>query len=229
MFRLFIDGGLINYNPLDQNPLNYTSTENIRRMIQKSLTSVDTGLLYADINVNNIGMPMEYDNLTKPAAAPDVSGGILWADTVNKMFYLHGGEYYQSSPQSFDLWSYDAIYGNWTTVNPDRTQADIQRTSFGAGAVAEDIAKGFWYGGWLSNATVPAWSTGPFAVSNFLVYDMIYNTWTNNSGPDLIGRAEGVMVYIPASDGGMLVYFGGLQDPYGNGSYVIGQPMDVSS
>jgi len=171
---------------------------------------------------------MEYDNLTKPADAPDVSGGILWADTVNKKFYLYGGEYYQSSPQTFDLWSYDAIYGNWTTVNPDTTQANIQRSSFGAGTVAENIAKGFWYGGWLSNETIPAWGANAFALSNFLEYDMIQNTWSNNSGPDTMGRAEGVMVYIPASDGGMLVYFGGVQDPYGNGSYITGQPMNVS-
>ena len=30
-FRLFIDGGLLNYNPLNQNPLNYTSTEDSER------------------------------------------------------------------------------------------------------------------------------------------------------------------------------------------------------
>ena len=192
------------------------------------LTSVDTGLLYANLNVSNDGMPMEYDNLTKPASAPDVSGGILWADTVNKMFYLYGGEFDQSSPKSFELWSYDAIYGNWTTVNPDPTQANVQRSSYGAGAVAEDLAKGFWYGGWLSNATIPAWSTNPIALSNFLEYDLIHNTWMNNSGPDSIGRAEGVMVYIPASDGGMLVYFGGLQDLHGNGSSIVAQPMNVS-
>jgi hypothetical protein len=51
------------------------------------------------------------------------------------------------------------------------------------------------------------------------------NTWTNLTGPDSIGRAEGVMTFIPASDGGMLVYFGGVQDPYGNGN-VIPQPME---
>ena len=225
-FRLFIDGGLTNYNPLNKNPLNYTSTEDIREMIDKLLTFTDTGLLYADINKNE--MPMEYDNLTKPVSAPDVSGGILWADTVNKLFYLYGGEYYQSSPESFELWSYDAIYNNWTTVNPDATQANVQRSSFGAGTVAEDIAIGYWYGGWLSNETVPTWAANPRALSNFLQYDMIHNTWTNSSGPDSIGRAEGVMVYIPASDGGMLVYFGGVQDPSWSGSSITGQPMNVS-
>lgn len=33
------------------------------------------------------------------------------------------------------------------------------------------------------------------------------------------------MNYIPASDGGMLVYFGGIRDLYGNGT-VVGQEMD---
>ena len=113
-------------------------------------------------------------------------------------------------------------------MNPDPSQADVHRSSYGAGAVAEDIAKGFWYGGWLSNATIPAWGAAPIALSNFLEYDLIHNTWTNNTGPDSIGRAEGVMVYIPASDGGMLVYFGGLQDLYGNGSFIVAQPMNVS-
>lgn len=55
---------------------------------------------------------------------------------------------------------------------------------------------------------------------------MIKNTWTNTTGPDSIGRAEGVMLYIPASDGGMLLYLGGVQDSFGNGTY-LPQPMDV--
>lgn len=186
----------------------------------------DTGLLYADLTVDNSGEPMEFDNLTKPASAPDVQGGVLWADTVNKYLYLYGGEYYQSSPEGFSFWQYDAIYDNWTTVTPDVSQAGIDRASFGAGLVQEDTAKAFWYGGWLSNASVPAWSDQPMALSFLLEYDLIKNTWTNMTGPDSTGRAEGVMVYIPASDGGMLVYFGGLQDPLGNGTYVP-QPMDV--
>ena len=185
----------------------------------------DTGLLYADLDVNNQGMPQEYDNLTKPASAPDVNGGVLWPDTVNKLFYLYGGEY-QSSPQSFSMWVYDAIYDKWNATNPDVTQANIQRASYGSGATAQDRAVGFWYGGWLSNASVPTWGASPVALANLLEYDMLQNTWTNSSGPDSVGRAEGAMVYIPASDGGMLVYFGGLQTPFSNGT-AIAQPMDV--
>ena len=184
-------------------------------------------MLYADLTVNNNGMPDEYDNLTKPAGAPSVEGGILWADTVNKYFYLYGGDFYQSSPSAFALWQYDAIYSNWTSVNPDPTQASIERASFGAGTVAEDSGIGYYYGGWITNQSVPAFGANPVALSNLLSYDMLTNTWSNSSGIDSTGRAEGVMVYLPASDGGMLIYFGGVQVPSGNGSEVA-QPMDVS-
>ena len=51
------------------------------------------------------------------------------------------------------------------------------------------------------------------------------NSWTKLAGPDDIKRAEGVMTFIPASDRGMLVYFGGLQDPGDNGT-MVPQPMD---
>jgi len=45
---------------------------------------------------------------------------------------------------------------------------------------------------------------------------MVGNSFTNNSAIDSVGRAEGTMVYIPASAGGMLIYFGGAQYPYDN-------------
>lgn len=49
-----------------------------------------------------------------------------------------------------------------------------------------------------------------------VVYDMLANSFKNQSGPDTIPRAEGVMLYLPVGDGGFLVYFGGVQYPYGN-------------
>ena len=45
---------------------------------------------------------------------------------------------------------------------------------------------------------------------------MLGNVLTNNTGPDSIPRAEGSMLYLPVGDGGFLVYFGGVQLPYGN-------------
>ena len=49
------------------------------------------------------------------------------------------------------------------------------------------------------------------ALSNMLVYDMVQNKFRNQTGPDNIPRAEGVMNYIPVGDAGLLVYFGGVQ------------------
>jgi hypothetical protein len=45
-----------------------------------------------------------------------------------------------------------------------------------------------------------------------------------NSPTDKLARAEGAMVWIPAGDTGMLVYFGGIFDP-GNGTSAP-QPMN---
>lgn len=50
------------------------------------------------------------------------------------------------------------------------------------------------------------------------------NSWSNDTGPDDIGRAEGVMVHIPAGDGGMLVYLGGIRATDDGGWE--GQPME---
>ena len=52
------------------------------------------------------------------------------------------------------------------------------------------------------------------------------STISNTTGYDNIGRAEGAMLAIPASAGGMLVYFGGVSFPYGNSTEV---PMDMLS
>jgi hypothetical protein len=164
--------------------------------------------------------------LTKSSLVPSTSGGALWPDTVNKRLFLFGGEY-QNSPQGFSMWSYDVIYDNWTAITPDTTQTGIQGASFGASYAAQDKGVGYYYGGWVSNTTNPNWgSAAPFALSTLLTYDFVHNTWTNNTGPDNIGRAEGAMTYIPASDGGMLVYFGGIQSSVpGNWT---GQGLDVS-
>ncbi|KAK5129991.1 hypothetical protein BJ546DRAFT_1059827 [Cryomyces antarcticus] len=199
--RLYIDGGQINWNPISQNPLNYTNT----------------WLSYQDLDVTNQGMPQLHANLSKNSSVPDVSGGVLWADEVNKVLYLYGGEF-QSSPEDFTLWAYDVILDQWNRSTADTSH--IQRVSRGAGVAINDRAEGYYLGGWLSNLTVPGWSGPPVATSNLIKYDMIGNVFTNNSGPDTTGRAEGVMVYLPASDRGLLVYFGGILDPYKNGTTV---------
>ncbi|KAH8890788.1 hypothetical protein GQ53DRAFT_649582 [Thozetella sp. PMI_491] len=207
--RLYIDGGLLNYNPISQYPANFSNK----------------GLLYQDLDIiSDSGMPQLFPNLTKNSSVPDVSGGILWADKVNKKFYLFGGEYYQETPApTFALYAYDILYDYWSSI-PISTGTSLQRLSFGAGTSVSERGEGYYYGGWLSNNSVLNWNGPSVATAGLIKYTMDTNTFINGTGPDLIRRAEGSMVYIPASDGGMLIYFGGLQDP-GNGT-VIGQPME---
>ncbi|KAK5664257.1 hypothetical protein OQA88_475 [Cercophora sp. LCS_1] len=213
--KLYVDGGFVNYNPPSQvnNNYNYSSTE-------------DTGLLYHDLDtIAPAGMPQLYANLTKNSSVPSVHGGTLWADDVNKRLYLFGGEYYlQPPPRSFNLWSYDVMNNEWVSFGPPG-QAAIDSVSYGAGASVSELGQGFFFGGWISNNTDPDWSGVPVATTGMVKYDMDSNSWSNITGPDSIRRAEGVMVFLPIGDGGMLVYFGGIQDLYANGT-VAGQPME---
>lgn len=167
-------------------------------------------------------MPQLYANLSKNATIPSVDGGILWADDVNKKLYLFGGEYYQTPPSTLSLYSYDTLNNYWT--NFDNTPRSINGVSYGSGVSISELGEAFYYGGWLSNNSVPGWTGAKTATTGLVHYDMDENRWENITGPDGIGRAEGAMVYLPVSDGGMLVYFGGVQETE-NGS-MTGQPMD---
>lgn len=179
-------------------------------------SSLDQGLLYSDLNHTNDGMPTQYVNLTKNSSIPDVSGGILWADEVNKVFWLYGGEYSTLAPASFQLWGYDTLLNQWnlSSTSAASSASSISRVSYGAGATIGGT--GYYYGGYLNNMTNPRWNAPPLATSNLVVFDMDTNALTNSTGPDSIGRAEGVMVSIPASARGMLIYFGGVTFPYDN-------------
>lgn len=155
-----------------------------------------------------------HTNLTKPGNIPSVQGGYLWSDNANGKLYLYGGEYPEGTPaDSFALWMYDTWYNNWTSIQADST---IQRSSFGAGTTVEHLGKGYYFGGWQSERNLIDWEGPRKAMSSLLVYDMVQNQWRNQSGPpDGMARAEGVMNYLPAGDGGMLVYFGGVHLPGG--------------
>ncbi|KAK4106493.1 hypothetical protein N658DRAFT_414402 [Parathielavia hyrcaniae] len=208
--RLYIDGGFINYNPLSQYTTNYSNF----------------GLHYHDLDTPGEKlMPQLYANLTKNTTIPSVNGGTLWADNVNKRFYLFGGEFYHQPPtQQYTLWSFDTIYNTWDSFGSP-AQDDIAAVSYGAGVSVSETGEAYYYGGWRSNNTVPGWTGVPLAQAGLVKYSMDSNSWSMDSGPDSVGRAEGAMAFIPVGDGGMLVYFGGVQDPYGNGSWV-GQPME---
>lgn len=205
--RLFIDGGLIDYgDSIGSNTVNYTNTQ----------------LLYADLSsVNNFGFPSQYDNLTKLSNVPSVSGGALWADSVNKVFFLFGGEYNWTTPPpaKYTLWSFDAVYNSWSAILPDATFEGISSASFGASAVDDNQGFAYYYGGWQSNATALGFYGNPQAQTALVTYDMVRNQWRSAPFIDSTPRAEGALFYIPASDRGMLVYFGGVQET-GNGSHI---------
>lgn len=199
---LYIHGGQLNYNPMTEDAANYTNNL----------------LLYQDLSaLTSSGMPPLYANLTSNISVPSVSGGILWADNVNKRIYLFGGEYTDDQPrEEGKSYNYDALNKVWTAS--DRPRPGIQGVSYGAGISVSDRGEGYYYGGWLSNGSVAGWS-GPAGMTNGLVkYTYDTDAWTNITGPDDVGRAEGVMMYIPASDGGMLIYFGGIKDEFRNGT-----------
>ena len=172
--------------------------------------------------MSNEGEPPLYANLSKNGSIPDLVGGTLWADNVNKRFYLFGGEYFQTPPSAYKLLSYDAIYNQWDSFGPP--SISISAVAWGAGVSISERGEGYYLGGWTSNTTTPGYTGDPVATNSLIKYDMDTNVWTQNSGPDAMLRAEGVMVYIPASDRGLLVYFGGILQA--NSSYpMVGSPM----
>ena len=161
-------------------------------------------------------MPTQFANLTKNSSVPDVAGGVLWQDNVNKVFWLYGGEY-STAPSSFALWGYDTILNQWNLTSPTlATSTPVQRVSYGAGVAISESGLGFYYGGYLNSNTNPLWTAPQMATSNLIIYDLDKNTLSNNTAYDNVGRAEGTMVYIPTSGAGLLIYFGGVTFPYGN-------------
>ncbi|KAK7730861.1 hypothetical protein SLS53_008939 [Cytospora paraplurivora] len=189
--NLYIDGGLINWNPISTYNQNYSNT----------------WLLYQSLAQNGAsGMPQLRANLSKNASVPSVSGGVLWGDDVNKRFYLFGGEYHDDTPPTpFSLYAYDALGDWWDDLGPVSSSGSgsgISPVSYGAGVGISELGLGFYYGGWLSNDSVAGWEGSPVATTGLVKFDMDQGSWTNNTGPDSVGRAGGSMDYIPASDGG---------------------------
>jgi hypothetical protein len=162
----------------------------------------------------------EETNTRQSAEVPTVSGGVLWPDQVNKLFYLYSGEYNNDTVRSFTegLWFYDTIFNKWDRALSDGSQTQISWPAFGASTVSDDgIA--YYYGGYLNNKTTPGWTGKPLMLNSLVSYDMNKRTWTNRT--DTVRRAEGQLQYIPAGDKGMLIYFGGVEtSTYGDVTYV---------
>jgi len=187
-------------------------------------TVADQNLLYHDVsfdkvdtNGQSLGMPPLYANLTKPANVPDLYSACLWADKANQKFYQYGGGFDNGIPMEFELWVYDVYNDVWSSINTTTFDdgSDVSRLYDGAAVAVEDRAEGYYLGGYIGPESQYNWAGSVQAVSNLLIYDMLGNTWRNQSGPDGIPRAEGVMLYLPAGDGGVLVAFGGIQTKTG--------------
>ncbi|KAF3034004.1 hypothetical protein E8E11_002105 [Didymella keratinophila] len=187
----------------------------------ENVNYTNTALIFSDLNAStSYGLPYQYANLSKPAEIPNVSGGILWPDEVNKCFYQFGGAFTNGTPTDFSMWSYDVVLNQWNqTANKTSSVSAISRVAYGAGTHIEGLGLGFYFGGYKSNQTDPTWTGGPVATADLVRFDYTSGTLSNNSGPyDNVGRAEGQMVYLPVSDNGLLVYFGGIEDQGQNGT-----------
>lgn len=150
-----------------------------------------------------------------------MSGGILWPDEVNKCFYQFGGEFTNGSASEFNMHTYDVLLDQWNvTENKAAGVFATQRAAYGAGTHIESLGLGFYLGGWMSNKTSPDWTGPPVATADLVRFEYSTGYLSNTTGPDDVGRAEGQMVYLPVSDSGLLVYFGGIEDQLQNGNAV---------
>jgi Galactose oxidase, central domain len=144
---------------------------------------------------------------------------------------LHGSSRFfkpTTSTPIFDLCAIanSRIHSKWDNFGPPDSSSTINSVSWGGGVGISELGQGYMLGGWLSNASVSGWSGGPIATSTLIKYEMDSGVWTNNTGPDDVPRAEGVMVYLPASNSGLLIYFGGVTAPYNNDT-IVESPMST--
>ncbi|KAK2686234.1 hypothetical protein QWA68_014713, partial [Fusarium oxysporum] len=158
---------------------------------------------------------------------PTVSGGVLWGDDVNKRFYLYGGDWnigYAKMP--YHLLSYDILNDQWEDFGTPNINPPPEIASYGAGIGVSETGMGYYYGGWVSNASMSGWAQ-PRKMSSYLyTYDYDKGDFTQQAGPDDKSRAEGTMIWIPAGDPqGLLVYMGGIVSPHNN-STTAPQPFD---
>ncbi|SMQ44860.1 unnamed protein product [Zymoseptoria tritici ST99CH_3D7] len=196
--KLFIYGGFVTYGS---------------QIEEDTQNSTNFHLLYSDLGSvdQNTGMPIQYD-LSKPSEVPVVSGGALWSDDVNKIFYLFGGQNDQQaqSPRQNTIWSYDILNDAWREMPTNSRSTDITIPAFGASTTDPNQGIGYYYGGWTDNSGGNAYSTAATAKSKMIVYEYESNIWHEIRFIDDVPRAEGALFYI-ASDHGMLIYLGGVE------------------
>ncbi|EPS39852.1 hypothetical protein H072_6347 [Dactylellina haptotyla CBS 200.50] len=222
--RLYIDGGYLQIsttNPGDSPLTNYSNP---------SILYHDLTTIYRDGTY--VGQPPLVTTLRqKPADVPSLAGGVLWADTVNKKLFLYGGQFTNEQPVPFDLWMYDTLYDTWQVMNQSSTGdvGQISRAFNGAGTAVDRLGLGYYLGGWVGSVSEYGYEGNDVAISGLLIYDMVGNTWTNQTVPDSQRRVEGVMLYVPLSDDGLLVVFGGMRVVDGDPNNATTIPMSEIS
>ncbi|EWC47432.1 hypothetical protein DRE_00400 [Drechslerella stenobrocha 248] len=212
--RLYIDGGYLSLGPRsadDQNTTYSNPYTVYHDLTSRSLDGTDIG-----------APPLVETSNEKPDNVPKVGYGALWADRVNRKLYLYGGRTtneQQPAPPS-DIWMYDTLDDTWQVVTGTRSDTgdgNPPRLYGGASAVADNLGLAFYLGGYMGNTTMEGWEGPDIMVPGMLIYDMVKNTWRNETLPGVLGlpRAEGTLTYLPIGDGGALVYFGGVRSPDG--------------
>ncbi|KEY74346.1 hypothetical protein S7711_10143 [Stachybotrys chartarum IBT 7711] len=126
----------------------------------------------------------------------------------------------------YHLLSYDILNNQWDDFgHPDISPAP-KVASYGAGVGVSETGTGYYYGGWVSNASMNDWAEDRTMSSTFYAFEYDTGRFTQKASPDQIPRAEGAMVWIPAGDSsGLLVYLGGITSRDDNGT-VAPQPFD---
>ncbi|KAI3581889.1 hypothetical protein IWW34DRAFT_802708 [Fusarium oxysporum f. sp. albedinis] len=204
--KLYIDGGWVDFDDFQQTHENYSNTwlayHDLNNLVKRG------GDLWPDLNIS----------LSKNESIPSVNGGILWGDSVNKRFYLYGGEWNNGfSQEPYSLLSYDIIYDKWDDFGTPDITPPPKIASYGAGVGVSETGIGYYLGGWISNASMSGWTDDRTMSSNFYTYSYDSEKFTQAASLSKQPRAEGGMVWIPAGDSlGLLVYLGGIVDPFGN-------------
>jgi hypothetical protein len=148
----------------------------------------------------------------KDATVPSLAGGALWPDEINHVFYAFGGYFPDSNPINFNTWSYNTEFESWNVVPTQGEQPAY--VAYGMGATAPDAGVGYWFGGYQDSQTQENWRGERVYTSTLVEFDMVERRYSNTNGPDRHGRGEGIMVFIPASTSGLLIFLGGvIQDP----------------
>jgi Galactose oxidase, central domain len=138
---------------------------------------------------------------------------------VNDKLFMFGGRTASPSPESSYLWSYDVWDDTWSSILPiASTETIFERPSFGAGVTVQDQGVGYYLGGWIGSQNGLAGSgreaednTGLTAVSQMVAYNMVDNTIRKYEGPKgRDPRVEGVLLFVPTGDVGVLISFGGM-------------------